>query len=245
MPSYGSLYDGGGSQHRSVSICLSDPLLVISLVSHYIHLRFAEAANRIVDAPGYDVHGQVGRCILFSSRMLLGNFDKPRECVLMFFCLTLFGQNTETAMTRKQIPEKIPKNETFNCDHCGQKVGAAKFAAHLAKCMGHGGRQQRLRGNADAQSSQAPLVSTSPSNTRPVPSPPPAVSSGLSPGLPMQIYAGGNGGSSSHANSYAGGSGGSSNVNSPLKRAPSPAKVSDPMDPKRPRAPYYDGQEVV
>jgi hypothetical protein len=141
---------------------------------------------------------------------------------------------TETTMTRNQVPEKMPKNETFNCDHCGQKVGAAKFAAHLAKCMGHGGRQQRLRGNTDAQPSQAPPVSTSPSNTRPVPSPPPAVSSGL-PGVVTsggQIYAGGS-------------SGGSSNVNSPMKRAPSPAKVSDPMDPKRLRAPYYDGQEVL
>jgi hypothetical protein len=26
------------------------------------------------------------------------------------------------------IPEKVPKNEFFNCDHCGTKVGAAKYA---------------------------------------------------------------------------------------------------------------------
>ena len=26
------------------------------------------------------------------------------------------------------VPEKVPKNEFFNCDHCGAKVGAAKYA---------------------------------------------------------------------------------------------------------------------
>ncbi|KAJ1469759.1 hypothetical protein T484DRAFT_1850514 [Baffinella frigidus] len=49
------------------------------------------AANRVVDVAGYDVHGQV--------------------------------------------PEKVPKNENFLCDHCGTKVAARKYAAHPAKLI--------------------------------------------------------------------------------------------------------------
>ena len=30
--------------------------------------------------------------------------------------------------------------EPIDCPHCGQKTGATRFAAHLARCMGGGGR---------------------------------------------------------------------------------------------------------
>ncbi|EKX46979.1 hypothetical protein GUITHDRAFT_137942 [Guillardia theta CCMP2712] len=89
--------------------------------------------NRIVQAAGYDVHGQ--------------------------------------------IPEKVPKSEFFNCDHCAQKIGAAKYAAHLAKCMGHGGRQRASRSAGAAPTESGSTNTTSPSNLRNLSSPPANVGS--------------------------------------------------------------------
>jgi len=74
----------------------------------------------------------------------------------------LLQQLSDTASTPAllwQVPEKVPKNEHFNCDHCGTKVGASKYAAHLAKCMGHGGRRMRSReGAGDAAGAARSLL---------------------------------------------------------------------------------------
>eukprot|EP00960_Hanusia_phi_P077077 768646-Hanusia_phi.AAC.15 len=62
--------------------------------------------NRIVQAAGYDVHGQV----LHVSKQ----FPSSPEPI-------------------SQIPEKVPKSEFFNCDHCAQKIGAAKYAGDFQR----------------------------------------------------------------------------------------------------------------
>ena len=75
------------------------------------------------------------------------------------------------------IPEKVPKNEFFNCDNCSQRVGAAKYAAHLASCLGIGGRRRRTTRDASTSESGAgPSVAHSPSHARLLPSPPPVAS---------------------------------------------------------------------
>lgn len=63
------------------------------------------------------------------------------------------------------IPEKVPKNEYFNCDHCHQKVGASRYTDHLSKCMLNRGRAARSRRDTAAQDSGgAGGPSTSPAN---------------------------------------------------------------------------------
>lgn len=34
----------------------------------------------------------------------------------------------------------LAESMAFNCHNCGQRVGATRYAAHLEKCMGKGGR---------------------------------------------------------------------------------------------------------
>ena len=83
------------------------------------HSPADQPGNRVVDAPGYDIHGQV--------------------------------------------PEKVPKNEYFNCAHCHQKVAASRYTDHLSKCMLNRGRAARSR-NVAAPESGAGGPSTSPAN---------------------------------------------------------------------------------
>lgn len=85
-----------------------------------VHDLHEQPGNRVVDAPGYDIHGQ--------------------------------------------IPEKIPKNEYFNCDHCHQKVAASRYTDHLSKCMLNRGRAARSRRDTAAQDSGATGPSLSPAN---------------------------------------------------------------------------------
>lgn len=39
------------------------------------------------------------------------------------------------------LDPSVAENMAFNCCHCGQRVGATRYAQHLDKCMGKGGRR--------------------------------------------------------------------------------------------------------
>lgn len=66
-----------------------------------------------------------------------------------------------------QVPPREPRY-TFNCAHCGQKVGVLRYAPHLDKCMG--GKQSRAtsrRGTSRAaSSSSSPSSVSSPPSSR-------------------------------------------------------------------------------
>jgi hypothetical protein len=43
-------------------------------------------------------------------------------------------------------PQRPRDPRRFPCDHCGMPVSAPRFAPHLEKCMGLGGRGRKRRG---------------------------------------------------------------------------------------------------
>eukprot|EP00470_Lotharella_oceanica_P005247 CAMPEP_0170166728 /NCGR_PEP_ID=MMETSP0040_2-20121228/335_1 /TAXON_ID=641309 /ORGANISM="Lotharella oceanica, Strain CCMP622" /LENGTH=124 /DNA_ID=CAMNT_0010404533 /DNA_START=109 /DNA_END=483 /DNA_ORIENTATION=+ len=73
-------------------------------------------------------------------------------CLLEELCLDLvleshhhfYFEKHKKSRPKMDVFGNYPKNtsEYFKCVHCQQRVVSSKFAPHLDKCMGRGGRQR-------------------------------------------------------------------------------------------------------
>lgn len=85
-------------------------------------------------------------------------FEVHRKLVSGRLCVACDSLTTEVCVHEGkdifgQSVSLNPPAELFGCTNCGQRIASARFAPHLEKCMGRGGRPSRAR--------QAAVIATS------------------------------------------------------------------------------------